>query len=206
MTLAPLLAMRRNPSKTTSNLLDSRAPFSRSAETCASLAGLSRVKSTCSKQCKVLGNWIGRGEIDLRREIHPGRARIMHPHGGTTVRRMYSAKIREQSDKSVILYEGEHAEEECRKYIAKHANLWHRNLMQIFGVSDLCGKHVVIAQDSLITYRDYLALHRPSVVLQVYLYSLWTSEQCPGIPRDMVSFAERDPLDPSLNRPTMYRP
>ncbi|KAJ7651303.1 hypothetical protein FB45DRAFT_890218 [Roridomyces roridus] len=90
---------------------------------------------------------------------------------------MYTAKIREQSEKSVILYEGENAEEECQKYIAKHANVWHPNIMQIFGVSGLRGKHIVIAQDSLIPHWEYFALHRLSVILQVYLYALWISDR-----------------------------
>ncbi|KAJ7651300.1 hypothetical protein FB45DRAFT_890202 [Roridomyces roridus] len=124
--------------------------------------------------------WIGRGEIDIRREMDLGQQMVTapryHSSTGTTVRRMYTAKIRGQSEKSVILYEGANAEEECRRYISQHANLWHPNIMQIFGVANFCGKYAVIAQDSLIPHDEYLELHCPSVILGVYLFALWISE------------------------------
>ncbi|KAJ7607718.1 hypothetical protein FB45DRAFT_393862 [Roridomyces roridus] len=114
---------------------------------------------------------IRRGDIDLRREIrlYVGPA----IPSSVIARRMFSAQIRQQSEKSVILYEGEDAEEECRQYILKYANLWHPNIMQIFGVSNFGGKHAVIAQDSLIPHTEYLALHRHSVILRIFLLALW---------------------------------
>ncbi|KAJ7651329.1 hypothetical protein FB45DRAFT_34771 [Roridomyces roridus] len=119
--------------------------------------------------------WIGRGEIDLRREIRPdGEPYMVERYRyGNRVCRRYTANIRERSEKTVILYDGENAEEECRQYISRHTNLWHPNIMQIFGVSNLGGKHAVIAQDSLIPYNEYLARHRDSVILRVFLLALW---------------------------------
>ncbi|KAJ7615554.1 hypothetical protein FB45DRAFT_1008432 [Roridomyces roridus] len=89
------------------------------------------------EEFKQLGRW----EINLRREILP-RA---------TVRRVFSAKIRnEDLPHSVILFEGANSEAESRQYISRHADLWHPNLLQIFGVSNFSGKHAVIAQDGLV--------------------------------------------------------
>ncbi|KAJ7617849.1 hypothetical protein FB45DRAFT_215377 [Roridomyces roridus] len=110
---------------------------------------------------------IGRWEIDLQREIVPR----------TTARRVFSAKIRsEDLPQAVILFEGAEAEAESREYISRHANFWHPNLLQIFGVSNFSGKHAVNAQDDLLPYTEYLDFHPVSTIRRVYLHALWASE------------------------------
>ncbi|KAJ7607685.1 hypothetical protein FB45DRAFT_393600 [Roridomyces roridus] len=102
----------------------------------------------------------------------------MVPKRGGTVsrRRMFSAKIRHDTERSLFLFEGENAQENCREYIARHANLWHPNVLQIFGVSDVAGTHGVVAHDDLIPHQDYFDLRQVSTILQIYLHALWHLE------------------------------
>ncbi|KAJ7607683.1 hypothetical protein FB45DRAFT_947491 [Roridomyces roridus] len=122
--------------------------------------------------------WIGRGEIDLQREISldDHLAMSSRRRGGVIRRRMFSATIQERTERSVLLFNGENAEEDCRQYISRHARLWHPNILQIFGVSEICGTHVVIVHDDLMPYEDYWDLRQPSTILRIYLLALWQSE------------------------------
>ncbi|KAJ7618068.1 hypothetical protein FB45DRAFT_933232, partial [Roridomyces roridus] len=121
---------------------------------------------------------IARWEIDLRRETHMDRhlRAVSRGRAEACFLRVFSAKVQTNDSKSVMLYKGETAEEECRKYISRHANIWHPNVLQIFGLSSLGGKHAVIAQDDLVPYTEYLGLHRPSFILQAYLYVCWVAD------------------------------
>ncbi|KAJ7627225.1 hypothetical protein FB45DRAFT_1060000 [Roridomyces roridus] len=121
---------------------------------------------------------IARWEIDLRREIHVDRhlKALSRGRAAACVHRVFSAKVQNNDSKSVILYEGETAEEECREYISRHANTWHPNVLQIFGLSSFGGQHAVIAQDDLVPHTEYLAFHRPSFILEAYLYVCWIAD------------------------------
>ncbi|KAJ7627466.1 hypothetical protein FB45DRAFT_921405 [Roridomyces roridus] len=100
----------------------------------------------------------------------------LRQRGGVVRRRMFSANIGEDGGRSVILFEGENAEENCREYISRHASLWHPNILQIFGVSHSYGTHAVITHDELMPYEDYLDFHQLSTIPCIYLHALWASD------------------------------
>ncbi|KAJ6544490.1 hypothetical protein B0H19DRAFT_301850 [Mycena capillaripes] len=121
------------------------------------------------------------GDIDLRREICIRLDResgvVNRPHVRNTVRRMYSARVgRRKPDMSVILYEGNNAEEQSRQYISRHSSIRHPNFIQIFGVARSFGIHAIVAHDNLMTYKDFLEFRRPSSSMRVYLYACWGAE------------------------------
>ncbi|KAJ7627309.1 hypothetical protein FB45DRAFT_1060047 [Roridomyces roridus] len=87
---------------------------------------------------------------------------------------MLAAKVHPmESEKAVVLYDGSNAEEERRKYVERHSKFWHPNLLQIFGLANHCGSYAVVTHEDLMPYREFMALHRPSPVMTVYLIACW---------------------------------
>ncbi|KAJ7607735.1 hypothetical protein FB45DRAFT_947623 [Roridomyces roridus] len=121
-----------------------------------------------------------------------------------SARRMYSAKIHGvESERAVVVYRGEDAEQEWREYIERHSRVWHPTILQIFGLASFSGVHAVVAHDDLLShptilqifglasfsgvhavvahddllsYDDFLELRHPSPVMIVYLHACWTAE------------------------------
>ncbi|KAJ7651035.1 hypothetical protein FB45DRAFT_889409 [Roridomyces roridus] len=120
---------------------------------------------------------IRRGDVDLRREIRlDGDSGVAHRSYGTraTARRMFSAKVRGlRSLKSVILYEGENAEEDWSRYVSLYAESWHPNLLQIFGLIRSQNMYAIVTHDDLMSFGEFLALHQPSPVMTVYSHACW---------------------------------
>ncbi|KAJ7627433.1 hypothetical protein FB45DRAFT_868652 [Roridomyces roridus] len=137
---------------------------------------------------------IPRGDIFLLREIRlkePDVVRRNEPRN--FARRIFSAKVHPmESEKAVVLYDGGNAEGERRKYVERHSKFWHPNILQIFGLANHCGNYAVVIHEDLMPYGEFLALHRPSPVMTVYLVVCWRDAQN----LDFISlraFAERDP-------------
>ncbi|KAJ7607733.1 hypothetical protein FB45DRAFT_394117 [Roridomyces roridus] len=123
---------------------------------------------------------IRRGDIDLRREIfvNTRSAEVHRMDHRTNARRMYSAKIHGiESERAVVVYRGENAEQEWREYIERHSRAWHPTILQIFGLASFSGVHAVVAHDDLLSYDDFLELRHPSPVMIVYLHACWVCMQ-----------------------------
>ncbi|KAJ7603845.1 hypothetical protein FB45DRAFT_958761 [Roridomyces roridus] len=122
---------------------------------------------------------IRRGDIDLRREIalDTGSSQVHRMDRRTNARRIYSAKIHGvESERAVVVYRGENADQEWREYIERHSRIWHPTILQIFGLANFSGVHAVVAHDELLPTNHFLALRVPPPVMKVYLYARWKTD------------------------------
>ncbi|KAJ7622043.1 hypothetical protein FB45DRAFT_1090613 [Roridomyces roridus] len=118
---------------------------------------------------------IARWEIDLLREISLGPGVPVTRSGGT--RRMFSAKIHNtESEKAVVLYEGEKAQEYVVSVVFTNSDgIAIRTYFKSSGVQflpQMCFQGEV----DLLPYKDYLTLRRPSFMQEVYLRGCWNTE------------------------------
>ncbi|KAF7330651.1 hypothetical protein MSAN_02450300 [Mycena sanguinolenta] len=134
------------------------------------------------------------GDIDLRHQIRVDECTVVaySQRQRACVRRMHSAKARidgRRSRVTVAIYQGNDAEKEWRKDIAKYMSLRqvsctfpllagllthttrHPNIIQICGVANSNGIHAAIFNDDLIPLQQVLDLHRDSHFSTVYIYA-----------------------------------
>ncbi|KAJ7642272.1 hypothetical protein FB45DRAFT_902140 [Roridomyces roridus] len=122
---------------------------------------------------------IPRSDIDLHMEVRLGENDAVAYRSKTrgAVRRVCSARVGgDDSEKSVILYEGETAEEEWRRFVSWHSNVWHPNIVQIFGVSTFSGIYAAVVNDELLPYKHFLHAFDPSPIALVYLFASWNMQ------------------------------
>ncbi|KAF7337146.1 hypothetical protein MVEN_02152600 [Mycena venus] len=112
------------------------------------------------------------GDIDLLREIHVDyNSGIVDRHARMQVRRrVHSARVEGQSV-TVVVYQGNGADEEWRRDLEKHLSLWHPNIIQIYGTASSHGKHATLYHDDLIPFQHFLDLYRHSPILTVYVFA-----------------------------------
>ncbi|KAJ7854239.1 hypothetical protein B0H13DRAFT_2081341 [Mycena leptocephala] len=92
--------------------------------------------------------------------------------GRCAARRIYSARIHgTQSDMTVVVYQGENAEETWRWELAKYSGLWHPNIVQFHGAVNSGGIYATIFHDDLVPIEQFLDDYRQSVMSTVYLYA-----------------------------------
>ncbi|KAF7374132.1 hypothetical protein MSAN_00294500 [Mycena sanguinolenta] len=108
-------------------------------------------------------------EIDLQREIQLDR---LGDSGVLSLRRLYSAKInRRKSTVTVAMYQGEGAEQEWRRDIAKYMGDRHPNIVQLYGTSSCGYIHAAVFNDDLIPLQQFMDLYRHSHFASVYIHA-----------------------------------
>ncbi|KAJ7190482.1 hypothetical protein B0H12DRAFT_1172646 [Mycena haematopus] len=113
------------------------------------------------------------GDIDLRHEIRLKDTGIVdYDRDRARVRRLYSAKIEGRKlTLTVAMYQGNGAEEQWRKDVAKYMSMRHPNIIQIYGAASSGGMHAAIFNDDLIPLKQFVDYYRDSPVLMVYIYA-----------------------------------
>ncbi|KAF7340627.1 hypothetical protein MSAN_02134600 [Mycena sanguinolenta] len=124
------------------------------------------------------------GDIDLRHEIRVNeRTGVAYSRGHRAcVRRMHSAKARIDGRKSrvtVVIYQGNDAEKEWRKDIAKYMSIRHPNIIQICGAANSNGIFAAIFNDvDLIPLAQCLDRYRNPHFSTVYIYACCVCAHC----------------------------
>ncbi|KAJ7618728.1 hypothetical protein FB45DRAFT_932299 [Roridomyces roridus] len=124
-----------------------------------------------------------RGDIDLRQTRWDGKLGTVSSgaRNAAVRRRICSAVVDgKQSEVSVFLYEGDDAEQKWRDFLARHTNLWHPNIVQIFAISTMNGTYAAVAHDDLLPYSEFMASHRPSPIMTVLAYVCWSIDNANG--------------------------
>ncbi|KAJ6462926.1 hypothetical protein C8R45DRAFT_1220423 [Mycena sanguinolenta] len=116
------------------------------------------------------------GDIDLRHQIRVDECTgvAYSQRQRACVRRVHSGRARidgRSSKVTVVMYQGNDAEEEWRRDIAKYMSLRHPNIVQICGAASSNGIHAAIFNDDLIPLQEILDRHRSSPTLTVYIYA-----------------------------------
>ncbi|KAJ7104862.1 hypothetical protein C8R44DRAFT_807200 [Mycena epipterygia] len=112
------------------------------------------------------------GDLDLRNEIHLDECGVASRHHGVcAARRMYTTRIEgKQSDMTVAIYEGEHAEENWKCELSKYSGFRNPNFVQLYGTVNSGGLYATIFHDDLIPVQQFLEEYRNSVIATAYLY------------------------------------
>ncbi|KAJ7509129.1 hypothetical protein B0H11DRAFT_1963952 [Mycena galericulata] len=102
---------------------------------------------------------------------------MVHRQSVGAARRMYSARIEgRQPDVTVAVYQGENAEENWKRELAKFSKIWHPNFLQPFGIVHSLGLYATIFSDELVPVRQYIEEYGHSMHSTVYLYAYFTGE------------------------------
>ncbi|KAF7353365.1 hypothetical protein MSAN_01525100 [Mycena sanguinolenta] len=128
----------------------------------------------------VTNNRIRLGDIKLRKEIRLNDRRsgvVDRRSVRASVRRMYSAEIRRDPGLvTVAMYDGDDAEEECRRHVAKYESTRHPNIMQLYGLVSTRGLRAMIFHDELIPFSEFFGRFRNSSVLTTYILGYCNTE------------------------------
>ncbi|KAJ7508823.1 hypothetical protein B0H11DRAFT_1356865 [Mycena galericulata] len=120
---------------------------------------------------------IPRGDVDLRNEIRVDASGLVYRQRRTAARQMYSARIEgRQSDVTVVVYQGQNAEKEWKRELAKISGIWHPNFVQPFGIVSSPGLYATIFHDELVPMKQYMEEYRYSMTSTVYLFEYYTGE------------------------------
>ncbi|KAJ7021229.1 hypothetical protein C8F04DRAFT_1273992 [Mycena alexandri] len=116
------------------------------------------------------------GDIDLRRQLHVDLdldTGVLHrKRRRGCVRHVYSAKIGDRkTDMTVVMFEGDRAEQEWQKDIATYSGLRHPNILQIYGVASSGSKNAAVFHGDLMRLTEFLDLYEHSSILQVYIWA-----------------------------------
>ncbi|KAJ7023131.1 hypothetical protein C8F04DRAFT_190542 [Mycena alexandri] len=117
------------------------------------------------------------GDIDLQRQIRVNEVRVDEGSGiifreaRDCVRRVYSAKVEgRKADMTVAIYEGEAADEEWQRDIAKYMTVRHPHILQVCGAASSGRIHATLFHGDLIPYEQFLDLHQHSPILTAYIH------------------------------------
>ncbi|KAJ7714431.1 hypothetical protein B0H16DRAFT_1742624 [Mycena metata] len=117
------------------------------------------------------------GDIELRSQLRvDSEWRIDEDTGivrrerrGGCIRRVYSAKVGHRK-MTVVMFEGDSAEQEWQQNITTYLGLRHPNILQIYGVANSGSIHATLFHGDLMLLEEFLDLHEHySPILQVYL-------------------------------------
>ncbi|KAJ7847780.1 hypothetical protein B0H13DRAFT_2405532 [Mycena leptocephala] len=117
------------------------------------------------------------GDVDLRNEICLDDSDLVHIRKKpSSARRMYSAHIDgKASNMTVVLYQGNGAEEEWKRDFVQCARLRHPNFVQPYATVASCGLYATIFHDELVPFQKYMDEPR-SMLSTVHLYSYFEHE------------------------------
>ncbi|KAJ7642108.1 hypothetical protein FB45DRAFT_1022815 [Roridomyces roridus] len=148
------------------------------------------------------------GDIRLLKEFCLGEPHVVRLHKSRNIaRRILSSKVHPtESEKAVVVYNGRNAEEERQKYVERHSKFWHPNILQIFGLSSYSGLYAAVTHEDMMPYLEFLAVHRPSPVMTVYLHACWRLDFDSVLAYNLsdVVVGNPDELDSALLRTSLY--
>ncbi|KAK7043377.1 hypothetical protein R3P38DRAFT_2510338, partial [Favolaschia claudopus] len=109
-------------------------------------------------------------DINLQKEVYLDDLRGCYLKKDV-VRRYHTAKVKDQNEMTVVVYEGQYAEEEFKKDVAKYMKFRHPSFLQLFGIVHSGNYYASIFHDALIPWRDIERIYCPFPVVFCYLYA-----------------------------------
>ncbi|KAK7029958.1 hypothetical protein R3P38DRAFT_2523925, partial [Favolaschia claudopus] len=92
------------------------------------------------------------------------------------VRRYHTAKVKDQKEMTVVVYEGQDAEEEFKKDVARFMNFRHPLFLQLYGIVHSANNYASIFYDVLIPWMDMKSIYRESPMVLCYMYAYVSQE------------------------------
>ncbi|KAJ7177200.1 hypothetical protein C8R46DRAFT_49346 [Mycena filopes] len=114
------------------------------------------------------------GDIDLQTQLRADELSFEAETGlvrrRSCSRRVYSAKVGRQGENmTVVVYEGDAAEQGWHSDAAKYLNIRHPNVLQIYGVAASRGIHASLFHGDLVPYQEFLIRHGKSYIVTIYI-------------------------------------
>ncbi|KAF7353272.1 MFS general substrate transporter [Mycena sanguinolenta] len=123
---------------------------------------------------------IPRGDVKLLKEVclRTTSGVVGRQSRGVGVwRTVYHAEIRgDPGTVTVAMYQGDSAEEEWRKDIAKYESIWHPYIMQLCGLVNTKRLYAMVFHDELIPFPQFLGCFEHSPILRAYITAYCTTE------------------------------
>ncbi|KAF7337246.1 hypothetical protein MSAN_02277100 [Mycena sanguinolenta] len=123
---------------------------------------------------------IRRGDLKLVKEVRLSTESgvVARQSQGMGVQRtVYHAAIRgDPGTVTVVVYQGDGAEEEWQRDVAKYESIWHPNIMQLYGLVSTKGLHTMIFHDELIPYDQFFGRFQHSPILSTYIIGYCSTE------------------------------
>ncbi|KAK7035619.1 hypothetical protein R3P38DRAFT_2517986, partial [Favolaschia claudopus] len=110
-------------------------------------------------------------DINLQREVYLDNPRLCYwPRRGNAVRRYYTAELKDRKEMTVVIYEGQNAEEESKEDVAKYMKFRHPSFLQLYGTVHSGNIHGSISYDALIPWSDIMNIYPQCPMLICYTY------------------------------------
>ncbi|KAK7035606.1 hypothetical protein R3P38DRAFT_2517638, partial [Favolaschia claudopus] len=110
-------------------------------------------------------------DINLQREVYLTDSRFCFRRKRDVVRRYHTAKVKDQKEMTVVVYEGQDAKEELKRDVAKYMKFRHPSFVQLYGMVYSENIYASIFYDVLIPWRDIKSIYRQSPMVLCYLYA-----------------------------------
>ncbi|KAF8157661.1 hypothetical protein K438DRAFT_1986448 [Mycena galopus ATCC 62051] len=135
------------------------------------------------------------GDINLIKEIcWSGQSSIVDRHRqGPGLRRMYSAKLGDRRV-TIAMYQGDGAEEEWQKEVAKYKLIRHPYIMQLYGLASTRGLCAMVFHDKLIPFKQFIKRFQHSPVLTMYIQGYCALERMEEIMEQLTDQRPRLPI------------
>ncbi|KAJ6549770.1 hypothetical protein B0H19DRAFT_1264681 [Mycena capillaripes] len=113
------------------------------------------------------------GDLDLLYEIrHKAGSTVARRRTRSSGRKVYATRIYgSNACMTAVVYQGDAAEEQWRKELARYSELRHPNLLQIYGISSTGRVHAAIFHDDLVPYNDLLEEYNQSHFSTVFFWA-----------------------------------
>ncbi|KAK7027696.1 hypothetical protein R3P38DRAFT_2526691 [Favolaschia claudopus] len=114
-------------------------------------------------------------DINLQREVYSNDLRVCfrrnHFLPRDVVRRYHTAKVKDQKEMTVVVYEGQDAKEELKRDVAKYMKFRHPSFFQLYGTVHSGNIYATIFYDVLIPWRDIERIYQQSPIVFCYIYA-----------------------------------
>ncbi|KAJ7017087.1 hypothetical protein C8F04DRAFT_480958 [Mycena alexandri] len=119
------------------------------------------------------------GDIDLQQllQVNKGSGTISWRGERRCARRVYSAKVDGRtSNMTVVVYQGDKAEEEWRRDIALYMALRHPNILQLWGGASAGNVHATVFHGDLVPFKQFAARYDHSLIMAAYTHAYYMAE------------------------------
>ncbi|KAK7029963.1 hypothetical protein R3P38DRAFT_2621983 [Favolaschia claudopus] len=110
-------------------------------------------------------------DIYLQREVYLNNPQSPWRRRRKAVKKYYTAEVKDKKEMTVVLYEGQDAEEEFKKDVAKYMKFRHPSFLQLYGIVHSGNNYASIFYDVLIPWRDIRRIYRHSPLVLCYIYA-----------------------------------
>ncbi|KAK7035651.1 hypothetical protein R3P38DRAFT_602831 [Favolaschia claudopus] len=108
-------------------------------------------------------------DVNLQQEVYLDCSRVYSRPRSSLLRRYYSAEVKDRKEMTVVLYEGQDAEEELKRDVAKYMEFRHPSFLQLYGMVYSGNIYANIFYDALIPFKNIVNMFQQSPMLPCYI-------------------------------------